>query len=43
MGIKSGMLDQYASIFFKNKIMVIDFKNLTHSYYSHKINSASWV
>lgn len=44
MGIKSGMLDQYASIFsLKNKIMVIDFKNLTHSYYSHKINSASWV
>ena len=27
MGIKSGMLDQYASIFsLKNKIMVIDFK-----------------
>ena len=44
MGIKSGMLDQYASIFsLKNKIMVVDFKNLTHSYYSHKINSASWV
>ena len=44
MGIKSGMLDQYASIFsLKNKIMVIDFKNLTHSYYSHKINSASWI
>tara|TARA_B100000401_G_scaffold438128_1_gene385542 strand:- start:30 stop:1193 length:1164 start_codon:yes stop_codon:yes gene_type:complete len=44
IGIKSGMLDQYASIFsLKNKIMVIDFKNLTHSYYSHKINSASWV
>ena len=44
MGIKSGMLDQYASIFsLKNKIMVIDFKNSTHSYYSHKINSASWV
>ena len=44
MGIKSGMLDQYASIFsLKNKIMVIDFKNLTHSYYTHKINSASWI
>ena len=44
MGIKSGMLDQYASIFsLKNKIMVIDFKNLTHSYYNYKINSASWI
>ena len=44
MGIKSGMLDQYASIFsLKNKIMVIDFKNLTHSYYNYKINDASWI
>ena len=40
LGIKSGFLDQYASIFSKkNKFLFIDFENLTHEYFDSKINN----
>tara|TARA_Y100000590_G_scaffold452982_1_gene597135 strand:- start:325 stop:1497 length:1173 start_codon:yes stop_codon:yes gene_type:complete len=44
IGIKSGMLDQYASIFSKkNKLLLIDFLNLNHKYIDFNINNSCWL
>ena len=44
LGIQSGMLDQYTSIFSKkNNPMIIDFSNLSHSYIEMNIKNASWI
>ena len=44
LGIKSGFLDQYASIFSKkNKFLFIDFENLTHQYFDSNINNGCWI
>lgn len=44
LGIQSGMLDQYASIFSKkNNPMIIDFSNLSHQYIEMNIKNASWI
>ncbi len=44
LGIKSGFLDQYASIFSKkNKFLLIDFENLTHEYFDSNINNGCWI
>ena len=44
LGIKSGMLDQYASIFSnKNKFLLIDFLKLEHSYIDSNIKGSCWI
>lgn len=44
LGIKSGMLDQYASIFSKeNKILMIDFNNMEHHYFKTNLKDSSWI
>tara|TARA_Y100000996_G_scaffold405666_1_gene381081 strand:+ start:8569 stop:9738 length:1170 start_codon:yes stop_codon:yes gene_type:complete len=44
LGIQSGVLDQYASIFSKkNKPILIDFSSLTHTYVNSNIRGASWL
>ncbi len=44
LGIKSGFLDQYASIFSKNnQPLLIDFSTLSHKYIHSNIKGASWV
>ena len=44
LGIQSGMLDQYASIFSKkDNPLLIDFSALSHSYVKSNINRGSWV
>ena len=44
LGIKSGLLDQYASIFSKpNKPLLIDFSSMSHSYVKSSVSQASWV
>ncbi len=44
LGIQSGVLDQYASIFSKkNKPILIDFSSLTHTYVNSNIKGASWL
>tara|TARA_Y100001970_G_C14107891_1_gene789218 strand:- start:459 stop:1310 length:852 start_codon:yes stop_codon:yes gene_type:complete len=44
LGIQSGLLDQYASIFSKkDKPLIIDFSTLSHNYVNSKIKGASWV
>ena len=44
LGIKSGFLDQYASIFSnKNRFLLIDFENLTHEYFDSNINNGCWI
>ena len=44
LGIESGVLDQYASIFSKkNKPILIDFSSLTHTYVNSNIKGASWL
>ena len=44
LGIQSGLLDQYASIFSKkNNPLLIDFSILKHDYVNSKISGASWV
>jgi galactokinase len=42
--VKSGLLDQYASLFSKQgKIMVLDFKSLTHQYVEAEMGDWCWV
>jgi len=44
LGIQSGILDQYASIFSKNKkFLLIDFNSNTHEYFDSNIKNCSWV
>jgi len=44
LGINSGMLDQYASIFsIKNKFLLIDFLKLNHEYFDSNIQESCWV
>ncbi len=44
LGIKSGLLDQYASIYSKkDSPILIDFSSLTHLYVKSQIKEASWV
>ena len=44
LGIKSGMLDQYASIFSKDKnFLIIDFSSMTHNYFKSNLRDSSWV
>ena len=44
LGINSGMLDQYASLFSRrDKIMIVDFSTLNHEYFKFNIENASWV
>ena len=44
LGIKSGFLDQYASIFSKkNQFLLIDFKNLNHEYFKSNIKNGCWI
>ena len=44
LGIESGMLDQYASIFSKkNNPIIIDFSNLSHRYVNMNIEDGSWI
>jgi len=44
LGIQSGLLDQYASIFSKkDKPLLIDFSTLSHVYVDSKIKNASWI
>ena len=44
LGIQSGLLDQYASIFSKkSQPLLIDFSTLSHTYTSANIKGASWV
>ena len=44
LGINSGMLDQYASIFsVKNKFLLIDFSKIEHQYFKNDIQGSSWI
>ena len=44
LGIQSGLLDQYASVFsLKETPLLIDFKTLSHVYVDSNIDKASWV
>ena len=44
LGIKSGMLDQYASIFSnKKQFLLIDFLKLEHSYINSNIKDSCWI
>ena len=44
LGIKSGLLDQYASIFSKkNKPLLIDFSTLSHIYVDSQIKGSEWI
>ena len=44
LGIKSGMLDQYASIFSKDKnFLIIDFSSMTHNYFKSSLRNSTWV
>ena len=44
LGIKSGMLDQYASIFsIDKKFLLIDFNSITHEYFNSNIKKSSWL
>jgi len=44
LGIKSGLLDQYASVFSKkDKPLCIDFASMTHSYVNSNIIGATWL
>ena len=44
LGIKSGLLDQYASIYSKkDSPLLVDFSSLTHLYVNSQIKEASWV
>jgi galactokinase len=44
LGLKSGLLDQYASQFSQaNQVMVLDFQNLTHQYVAADFQDFSWV
>jgi len=44
LGIKSGMLDQYASIFSKDKkFLIIDFSSMTHNYFKSNLRDSTWV
>ena len=44
LGIQSGFLDQYASIFSKNnQPLLIDFSTLSHTYINSNIKGASWI
>ena len=44
LGINSGMLDQYASLFSnKKKMMVVDFSILKHRYFNYSIKNAKWI
>ena len=44
LGIKSGLLDQYASLFSKESgPLIIDFSKLNHCYLKSNIKNASWI
>ena len=44
LGIESGMLDQYASIFSMDKnFLLIDFNNISHEYFDSNIKESSWL
>ena len=44
LGIKSGLLDQYASIFSKkDKPLLIDFSKLSHIYVDSQIKDSEWI
>ena len=44
LGIKSGILDQYTSLYSKKEQpLLIDFSNLSHIYVESNIENASWV
>jgi len=44
LGVKSGLLDQYASQFSKaGEVMVLDFKNLSHQYIDFITQDYEWV
>lgn len=44
LGVKSGLLDQYASQFsVAGKVMLLDFQDLTHQYISADIKGYAWV
>jgi len=44
LGIESGILDQYASIFSMDKnFLFIDFNNISHEYFDSNIKDSSWL
>lgn len=44
LGVKSGLLDQYASQMSKaGQLIALDFQNLTHTYFDAKIGDYAWV
>tara|TARA_B100001142_G_scaffold269334_1_gene274919 strand:+ start:8839 stop:10011 length:1173 start_codon:yes stop_codon:yes gene_type:complete len=44
LGIESGMLDQYASIFSMDKnFLLIDFNNISHEYFDSNMKESSWL
>lgn len=44
LGVKSGLLDQYASLFSKaGKLMILDFQSLTHEYADADMGEWCWV
>ncbi len=44
LGVKSGLLDQYASQFSKeNQYMILDFQNISHSYIAAEMHEYEWV
>ena len=44
LGVKSGLLDQYASQLSKaGKLMSLDFKSLTHTYFEAELGEYCWV
>jgi len=44
LGIESGMLDQYASIFSIDKhFLLIDFNNISHEYFDSNMKESSWL